>query len=416
MKEIGLSAAALCLTLLLGACSYDAGSYYGDSEPSTEDGSSDKGGGVNGTEGNGGGQAGVVTAAEWNDLNNWTFWSDLMTSQEYAAKSDYWGFYTNNRVAVEVTLSDGKPAVGAVVELKAPDAQGAESLIWSAVTDNKGAAELWGGLFKKELTDAASLRLYIDGVAQQGSPAVTPWIPTGTNEQATVQLNKYSVSAVKNTITNTADIAFIVDATGSMGDEIAFLQADLVDIIGKVEQQNNATTLRTAALFYRDEFDENANGSDYGTPFSNFASQLAITSDFIAKQSAAGGGDIPEAVHTALSSTLNALSWNAEARTRIAFLILAAPPHYTKDIIDDIHASVTSFAARGIKLIPVAASGVDKNTEFLLRDFAVATSGTYVFLTDDSGVGNSHLTPSVGKYDVELLNALLVRLIDKYIE
>ncbi|MEM8907449.1 MAG: hypothetical protein AAGD05_06350, partial [Bacteroidota bacterium] len=33
-----------------------------------------------------------------------------------------------------------------------------------------------------------------------------------------------------------------------------------------------------------------------------------------------------------------------------------------------------------------------------------------------SGIGNDHLEPTVGDYEVELLNDLLVRLIGEYIE
>ena len=73
-------------------------------------------------------------------------------------------------------------------------------------------------------------------------------------------------------------------------------------------------------------------------------------------------------------------------------------------------------AKQGIRLIPVAASGVDKDTEFMLRFFASSTGGTYVFLTDDSGVGNSHIAASVGDYEVEKLNELLIRLIEYYTE
>ena len=52
----------------------------------------------------------------------------------------------------------------------------------------------------------------------------------------------------------------------------------------------------------------------------------------------------------------------------------------------------------------------------MLRFFANATGGTYVFLTDDSGVGYSHLKASVGDYKVEQLNQLLIRLIEYYTE
>ena len=73
--------------------------------------------------------------------------------------------------------------------------------------------------------------------------------------------------------------------------------------------------------------------------------------------------------------------------------------------------SPVQAAAQGIRIIPVAASGVDKGTEFLLRFIDISTGGTYSFLTDDSGIGNSHIEPTVGSYQVELLNDLLGRLV-----
>ena len=101
---------------------------------------------------------------------------------------------------------------------------------------------------------------------------------------------------------------------------------------------------------------------------------------------------------------------------KIAFLILDAPAHHEADIIHSLQKSVEQCAKQGIRLIPVAASGVDKDTEFMLRFFANSTGGTYVFLTDDSGVGNSHIAASVGDYEVEKLNELLIRLIEYYTE
>lgn len=59
----------------------------------------------------------------------------------------------------------------------------------------------------------------------------------------------------------------------------------------------------------------------------------------------------------------------------------------------------------------MAASGIDKETAFLLRNLGIATGGTYTFLTDHSGIGNPHLEPTIGGYQVELLNHLLVRVI-----
>ena len=71
-------------------------------------------------------------------------------------------------------------------------------------------------------------------------------------------------------------------------------------------------------------------------------------------------------------------------------------------------------AEKGIKIIPVTASGINRSTEYLMKTMALATTGTYVFITDDSGIGHSHLKPKNKDYEVEKLNDLLVRLIGKY--
>jgi hypothetical protein len=42
---------------------------------------------------------------------------------------------------------------------------------------------------------------------------------------------------------------------------------------------------------------------------------------------------------------------------------------------------------------------------------ALATNGTYLFLTDHSGIGGSHTAPTTDKYDVEYLNGLIYRVI-----
>ena len=42
------------------------------------------------------------------------------------------------------------------------------------------------------------------------------------------------------------------------------------------------------------------------------------------------------------------------------------------------------------------------------------TGGTYIFLTDDSGIGYSHLEPIIGEYKVEKLYDIIIRTINEY--
>ena len=358
-----------------------------------------EGGGDEWEEGeNGNTQAGRVTAGEWNDLDNWEFWGGLMTGEDFSQYVDHWKFWTNNRVAVEVADKDGKAISGVKIAL---ERSGKE--IWTTVTDNLGHAECWVGLFQKESNVASSdLTLKVNGKAWESSPAVTAWeCPNG------VSVNKVVLEGAKPAAEK-ADIAFIVDATGSMMDEIQFLKDDLMDILKKVEANQGGVSFRTGAVFYRDE------GDTYVTRSNNFSTSFKTTIDFISKQEADGGGDYPEAVHTALEKGLQDLSWDQSAKTKIAFMLLDAPAHHNDKVISSLQNSIQSYAENGIKIIPIAASGINKEAEFMLRFFSVTTGGTYVFITNDSGIGGDHIAASVGEYEVELLNELIVRLIGKY--
>ena len=337
-------------------------------------------------------QSGLVTAGEWNDLNSWDFYQKTLNKNEFASFPEYWQMYTNHRIAVLLT-ANSKPVVNASVALYRNN-----TLLWTAKTDNLGRAELWVGAFQKEKElNTALLRLKVN----------EQWVSTATISET--QVNRIALDETLPSPTNLVQIAFMVDATGSMGDELEFLKMDLKKVIAEVQKTNTQLKISTATVFYRDE------GDEYVVKHSPFTENINQTTEFISQQRADGGGDFPEAVDKALVQ-LNQLQWQPEARTRIAFLVLDAPPHNKPAVISSIQYSVKTAAASGIKLIPVVASGIDKTTEFLMRFIAMYTNGTYVFITDHSGIGNKHLEPSVGEYQVEKLSDLMVRLIKKYSE
>ncbi len=337
-------------------------------------------------------QGGLVTAGEWNDLDNWAFYQKTLMKEPFKGFPDDWQMYTNHRIAVAITAKN-KPVANATVTLFRNDTP-----IWTAKTDNLGRAELWVGAFQKEKElNTALLSLKVN----------EQWVSTATISET--QVNRIALDETLPSPTNLVQIAFMVDATGSMGDELEFLKMDLKKVINEVQKTNTQLKISTATVFYRDE------GDEYVVKHSPFTEDINQTTEFISQQRADGGGDFPEAVDKALVQ-LNQLQWQPEARTRIAFLVLDAPPHNKPAVINSIQYSVKTAAASGIKLIPVVASGIDKTTEFLMRFIAMYTNGTYVFITDHSGIGNKHLEPSVGEYQVEKLSDLMVRLIKKYSE
>lgn len=351
-----------------------------------------------GSVGGSGGQAenepGVITAGEWNDLNNWQFWQDLMDTSTYNKMPDYWSLHNNNRVSVLLTSDNGQPVPDAIVELKKNG-----TTVFTGRSDVKGRAELFTDILQKNSSpDISKYSISVN----EGAKLVNEvkWYKDGINEI------RISAGVTESKV----EIAFVVDATGSMGDELEYLKTELLDVIARAKAATPSMVLGTSALFYRDK------GDAYVTRRSGFSNNISTTLNFIKDQEASGGGDTPEAVHTAMREAVDELQWSNKARARILFLLLDAPPHYESDIVKSLQATVLKASQKGIKIIPIVASGIDKETEFLMRMFAITTNGTYVFITNDSGIGNDHLTPTVGRYEVEFLNDLLVRLIKKYTE
>ena len=221
------------------------------------------------------------------------------------------------------------------------------------------------------------------------------------------KVNKIKIKTACN-LSNRVDIMFAVDATGSMGDEINYLKSELQNVIERVQKSDDELDIRLGSVFYRDVRDA------YLTQITPLDADISKTVNFIKKQSAGGGGDFPEAVDAALEETIQKQDWSKDAVARIVFLVLDAPPNMQQGNINSLQKSIRMAAEKGIKIIPVTASGINRSTEYLMKTMALATTGTYVFITDDSGIGHSHLKPKNKDYEVEKLNDLLVRLIGKY--
>ncbi len=334
---------------------------------------------------------GQMTAGEWNDLNNWEDWNTLINKKDYKSMSRHWNIYPNERYSVFVTNKQNYPVINAKVELLSKN----NRVIWTTMTDNTGKAELWNSL-DSEKQPVKKIRISKDHQVKFINKPVA--IDHGSNHLS------IDIQCADN---RSVDVAFIVDATGSMGDEIDFLRSELTDIISRLEAHNQKTSYRTASVFYKDHKE------DYLTLTTELSEDVTKTTEFINTKSAGGGGDYEEAVEEGIKEAL-ALDWNPNAVARIAFLVLDAPPHHTPVIIETLRSQVTTAAAQGIKLIPITASGINRETEFLMKYLSIITNGTYVFITDDSGIGHGHLDPIVEDFEVEKLNDLIVRLIESY--
>lgn len=169
------------------------------------------------------------------------------------------------------------------------------------------------------------------------------------------------------------DVAFVIDTTGSMGDEIAAIQATLLQVTARLRDLGKEFDLRYGAVLYRDL------GDDYVTAQRDFTGDIAAFDALLKGVKAGGGGDTPESLNQGLAVAVDGLSWR-DGAAKVVFLIADAPPHldYANDVPYD--QSLAAAVARGIRIHTVAASGLDRAGSVVFRQIAQFTRGEFVFL------------------------------------
>jgi hypothetical protein len=198
------------------------------------------------------------------------------------------------------------------------------------------------------------------------------------------------------------DVAFVLDTTGSMGDELRYLQTEIDDIAQTIQSKHPQMQTRWGLVLYKDHYDTYLTQSFDFAPIHEFRSKLG-------RQSVGGGGDYPEAVPEGLEK-MNALSWRSGAVARVAFWVADAPHHVGDE--SAVRAQIEAAVAKDVHIYPVAASGADDRTEYTMRTAAQLTGGRYIFLTDDSGVGEPHAEPKIPCYHVTKFNRAIVRMVE----
>lgn len=357
----------------------------GDRKDSAEE-PAEKPGGTAGKPGAPNASAGLLTAKAWNDNLHFADWRNLISQNgSFFSYRSGWKIALESRIAVQVR-SGQETVCGAKAVLL--DQQGLP--LWSGVSDSKGRVYLF---YDSAQTPAKITIQYQDIRVEKALDR--------TAEEIAFDLKQ------ANKAEPALDLMFVCDTTGSMRDELSYLQTELEDIIRRVKKDNSNIPVRLSVNFYRDH------GDSYVTRPFPFTDSIDTALGNLKAQSAAGGGDFEEAVEEALADALYQHQWSEAASAKLLFLILDAPPHAAA--ATSMKKLLTDAAEKGIRIIPVTGSGIDQNTEFLMRSLSVGTGGTYVALTNDSGVGNGHLDPSVGQTETKKLNDLLVEIINDYL-
>lgn len=204
------------------------------------------------------------------------------------------------------------------------------------------------------------------------------------------------------------DILFIMDTTGSMGEEIARLKTTIELIHLNLTNLSVKPRVRFGMVLYKDIGDEYRTKTIPLTPdLDEFQASLALVE-------ASGGGDTPEDLQAALEESITMVQWDEEA-VKMSFIITDAPPHldYGQDYtyID----AAEDAKSRGIKFFSVGTGGLDINGEYILRQISQYTSGKYIFLTygetgeSEGGTAGSVSHHTGSNFQTDKLEAIIIR-------
>lgn len=168
------------------------------------------------------------------------------------------------------------------------------------------------------------------------------------------------------------DVAFILDTTGSMSEEIAAVKATLQKVASSLS--NVGARVRVGMVEYKDRSDA------FVTKVYPMTADVASFSRQVSSIQASGGGDTPESMNEGVHVGINGLRWSDTAVARLAFVIADAPPHldYPNDF--DYAADMRDAAHKGIQLFTVAASGMDELGQVVMRQMAQYTGATNMFV------------------------------------
>ena len=307
----------------------------------------------------------------------------------------------SERYRIELRDSAGRPVADAEVALSWP---GARAALRFARSDSAGQVWLHPRMLLAPHELAALQALEVQARAPSGEVVRAP-LQRGQKPAVQLRLTRTDAAPARTPL----DLVFLVDATGSMGDEIHKLRSSLRSIAERVRALPSQPDMCWGMVAYRDR------GDAFLTRTHDLTNDLGAFQQSLTRLQAAGGGDYPEALNEALNEAVHHISWRSAGTARLVVLVADAPPHFDRG--GPYHDEGAAAAlARGIKLHTVGASGLDAQGEAVFRQLAQTTGGRFIFLTyrdahrPSSGPGRE-TTHDVRDYSVDTLDELIVRLV-----
>ncbi|MBC8374944.1 MAG: carboxypeptidase-like regulatory domain-containing protein [FCB group bacterium] len=206
------------------------------------------------------------------------------------------------------------------------------------------------------------------------------------------------------------DIVFILDTTGSMGEEIKRLIATIDLIHMNLSALSSKALIRFGMVLYRDKDDK------YRTKVVPLTADIDEFRGALEEVRAGGGGDTPEDLQTALHKAMRNVDWNEDG-LRLGFVITDASAHLDYGQRYTYISAALEAKKKGIKLFTVGTGGLGLRGEYVLRQISQLTYAKYLFLTygKETGENTGGVTGSVShhtgsNYQTDKLEAIIMRL------
>ncbi len=296
-------------------------------------------------------------------------------------------FDATGRTVITVIDEDGRRVAGAAVE----------------VIPNDGSAPV-----QLRTTADGTARFHPALVGLSGADALQ--ITAGGETVSAIAGTEVTVVGSANELASPVplDVLFLLDATGSMGDEIGRLKETIDTVAQRVTALDPAPDVRFAMTLYRDE------GDAFVTATYDFTGDVVEFQAALNEVVADGGGDYPEALDEGLAEALAAPSWRDPSEAiQLVFLVADAPPQVSRQVTTPYTESINIAVERGIKIFPVASSESDDQAEAVFRQLAQATGAPFVFLSSGAAGASVGENTDIASTDYEelALDELVVRLI-----
>jgi Mg-chelatase subunit ChlD/methylphosphotriester-DNA--protein-cysteine methyltransferase len=178
------------------------------------------------------------------------------------------------------------------------------------------------------------------------------------------------------------EMVFVIDTTGSMGGLLEGAKQKTWSIINEVMQKSSQPRVKVGLVAYRDH------GDAYVTKITPLTEDLDKVYMDLMDYNAAGGGDNPEAVGSALSDAVKSAGWSKsrDGLAQIIFLVGDAPP--TKSGNEPDVMAVVNEASLKNMIVNTIQCGTMSETREVWQKIAQKGQGKYFAIAQDGGVEN----------------------------